>query len=299
MRYGLPWQGSKSQIAPWVVAHLPPADLLVDLFAGGCAVTHAALLSGRFARVLANDPSGGPAAFREACLGGADAHVVTRDGLVRAGLVDQLLWSFGSARSSYVWSRGSERLRLMACEVVLGEDVSERYAAWRRLCKALDHEAVGSDGAALARLLTGEPDGTGAHHGLQELEPVARLGRVLALAGTDVSGLGMSALDYRDVVIPDGATVYADPPYRDRDQGGYGGGSFDSAAFDAWLADVPFMAVVSEETCPEGCVEVARRDRRRRLSSHENRAVATERLFVQGRFAGEWSARMEGKVHEG
>lgn len=33
--------GSKSKIAADIVATLPPADTFVDLFAGGCAITHA------------------------------------------------------------------------------------------------------------------------------------------------------------------------------------------------------------------------------------------------------------------
>lgn len=45
MRYGVPYQGSKNKIAELVVEHLPSGHTLVDLFAGGCAVTHAALLS--------------------------------------------------------------------------------------------------------------------------------------------------------------------------------------------------------------------------------------------------------------
>lgn len=43
--YGIPYQGSKSKIAPWVVEHLPSSDVLVDLFAGGCAITHCELES--------------------------------------------------------------------------------------------------------------------------------------------------------------------------------------------------------------------------------------------------------------
>lgn len=34
-RYGMPWQGSKSRIAEWVVDVLPPSHTLVDLFGGG------------------------------------------------------------------------------------------------------------------------------------------------------------------------------------------------------------------------------------------------------------------------
>lgn len=35
MRYGMPYQGSKSRIAEWVVDTLPKSHTLVDLFAGG------------------------------------------------------------------------------------------------------------------------------------------------------------------------------------------------------------------------------------------------------------------------
>ena len=43
MRYGLPYQGSKAELAERIVALLPEAEHLYDIFAGGCAVTHCAL----------------------------------------------------------------------------------------------------------------------------------------------------------------------------------------------------------------------------------------------------------------
>ena len=77
MRYGLPYRGSKSTIAEWVVDVLPASHTLVDLFAGGCAVTHCALLSGKFGRVVANDLNGTPELFRE-CIGGGVAECLHR-----------------------------------------------------------------------------------------------------------------------------------------------------------------------------------------------------------------------------
>ena len=46
--YGLPYMGSKNFIAKWVIDHLPAVDTFVDLFAGGCAVTHATIESGKY-----------------------------------------------------------------------------------------------------------------------------------------------------------------------------------------------------------------------------------------------------------
>lgn len=35
-QYGLPYKGSKSKIAQWVIDILPSAQVLYDIFAGGC-----------------------------------------------------------------------------------------------------------------------------------------------------------------------------------------------------------------------------------------------------------------------
>lgn len=44
MRYGLPYKGSKNAIAEWITDVLPEGECLVDLFCGGGAVTHCAML---------------------------------------------------------------------------------------------------------------------------------------------------------------------------------------------------------------------------------------------------------------
>lgn len=58
MRFGIPYKGSKNSIAEWVVGNLPRADTFVDLFCGGCAITHAALLSGKYKNFIINDIDG-------------------------------------------------------------------------------------------------------------------------------------------------------------------------------------------------------------------------------------------------
>ena len=69
MRYGIPYQGSKNTIAEWVVDNLPSATLFIDMFAGGCAVTHAAMLSGKYQRFMANDLTEAPEIFKQAAQG--------------------------------------------------------------------------------------------------------------------------------------------------------------------------------------------------------------------------------------
>jgi site-specific DNA-adenine methylase len=71
MTYGVPYRGSKNRIAKDIIALLPEGRRLVDLFVGGCAITHCALLSGKWQTILNNDllPLGGQTLFRLACQG--------------------------------------------------------------------------------------------------------------------------------------------------------------------------------------------------------------------------------------
>lgn len=49
-RYGLPYMGSKSKIARWVVERLPEGDTLYDVFCGGCAITDYAMRMRKYGR---------------------------------------------------------------------------------------------------------------------------------------------------------------------------------------------------------------------------------------------------------
>ena len=286
MRYGTPYKGSKNAIAPWVVEHLPAAETFVDLFAGGCAVTHAAMLSGKFERFIANDLGDAPSVFRDAINGEFEGYatVPTREEFhASEDPALRLMYSFSNNQSDYLWSRELEPVKVNATKMMTAPSVRERKAAYNAFMRAL-REYIQANG--------GMPDSSAAHDG--ELQGLQRL--------QGLQGLEISKLDYRRVGIPEGATVYADPPYRGTNCRAYGkhGTGFDSEAFDKWLSVVPFMVIVSEYTAPGGCVEVAAREKRV-TSSTDNKvrgkSKAVERLFVQERFADEYRERMrEGEL---
>ena len=69
MSYGLPYMGSKSRIADKILDLIPPGEVFVDLFAGGCAVTHAAILRKQYRRYIVNDITDYPDLFLRACRG--------------------------------------------------------------------------------------------------------------------------------------------------------------------------------------------------------------------------------------
>lgn len=54
-KYGIPYMGSKSKIAESIIQQLPPGERFVDLFGGGFAMSHCAMLSGKYNSVFYND----------------------------------------------------------------------------------------------------------------------------------------------------------------------------------------------------------------------------------------------------
>ena len=113
MRYGVPYQGSKNKIAGWVIDNLPEDEILVDLFAGGCAVTHAALLSGKWDRIVANDIGDAPELFCDAIEGkyADEKRWISREDFYDLKDADpyvSLCWSFGNNRTGYLYAQEVE-----------------------------------------------------------------------------------------------------------------------------------------------------------------------------------------------
>ena len=115
--YGVSYQGSKNKIAAEVVYNLPSAPLLIDVFAGGGAITHAALLSHRFSSILANDyDCGALQLFYRASHGLIDfkeerKRWVSREDFKRLKDTDPIVrynWSFSNGGRDYLYSKDRE-----------------------------------------------------------------------------------------------------------------------------------------------------------------------------------------------
>lgn len=292
MRFGIPYQGSKNRIAEWVVEQLPASHTLVDLFAGGCAVTHAALLSRKWEKVVANDRTSAPQVFVDAINGEFSewSLMCDREEFMALKDVDDavaLLFSFGNNRNSYMFGAEIEKVKVPAERMLTAPSVRERYTWFKAFIRALKSvEADGAESAGecldnLKRKGLGRLERLQRLQGLQGLERLQGLGR---LQGPErLERLEVTRMDYRDVVIPDGATVYADPPYRGVGAAAYKQFNFD--AFDGWLESVSFPVYVSEYTAPRGCIEVTSKQKVNTMSASGKSQHVVEKLFVQERFA--------------
>ena len=111
--FGICYRGSKSRIAADLIAHLPSGGTFYDLFAGGCAVTHAAMLSGKYRGFVANDITGTPGLFRDAINGKFrdEKRWISREDFFRLKDSEpyvRCVWSFGANGKDYCYARTIE-----------------------------------------------------------------------------------------------------------------------------------------------------------------------------------------------
>lgn len=140
MSYGLPYKGSKNSIAKWVVSNLPKSHAFVDLFAGGCAITHAAMLSGKFERFIVNDITEYPQVFRDAVAGmyRDERRWISREDFSRLKDSDpyvRLCWSFGNNMKSYLYTPEAERFKKHLQAIFFAKTPGEASLMWRGLVR--------------------------------------------------------------------------------------------------------------------------------------------------------------------
>ena len=151
MKYGLPYQGSKNKIAPWVLEHLPQADTLVDLFAGGCAVTHCAMLSGKYERIIANDITDSVTLFQDALDGKYEneSRWISREDFMRLKDSDpyvRIAWSFGNNQREYLYGRKIEPYKKAVHEMVFAKTPNERRLKFKQVIREMQSLGVISGG---------------------------------------------------------------------------------------------------------------------------------------------------------
>jgi hypothetical protein len=108
----------------------------VDLFAGGCAVTHAAILSGKFGRFIANDITEYPQVFRDAIDGKYrnECRWISREDFLRLKDDDpyvRLCWSFGNDMKTYMYAPEVERFKKHMHAIFSAGTPTSARLAWK------------------------------------------------------------------------------------------------------------------------------------------------------------------------
>ena len=136
MTYGIGYQGSKNRIAKDIIGVLPSGERFVDLFAGGCSITHCAMISGKYNRFLANDIDGRiPQTFKDAIYGKFEneRRWISRDDFFKlkdSDMYVRLIFSFGNNQRGYMYSTNIEPYK-KACHYAI---VFDEWEDFNRLC---------------------------------------------------------------------------------------------------------------------------------------------------------------------
>ena len=118
--YGIPYQGSKSGIAEDIIAHLPSGKRLIDLFGGGFAISHCALLSYKWKQVVYNDINPLLPKLIQNAIDGKYNYKnfkpqwISRDDFLRLKDTDGYIktcWSFGNDGESYLYGKDIEEYK--------------------------------------------------------------------------------------------------------------------------------------------------------------------------------------------
>ena len=272
--WGMPWMGSKSDIAWQVVNAIPKGETFVDLFFGGGAITHAAMVSKRWDNFIANDILGTPDIFIKAVRGelkGYDRFVSRSEFKASDDIVVKMLWSFANTLRTYLWSPENERLKGIATQMLTAKTLESRRMYFNNFIGALKKEDI-QNIDRLERIERLES--------LESLQRLERLENLQSLQGLEsIERLQGLKCDYRAVTIPSGGVVYCDIPYKGT--GGYIGG-FDHEAFYEWFSSLKVPAFCSEYDAP--FTKVAEWDKLKKAGDRRTMKVEKikERLYFNG-----------------
>lgn len=231
--YGIPYMGSKTKIAPNILARLPDGRRFVDLFGGGFAMSHAARLSNRWAGVLYNElnPLLVPL-IQDALDGKYNYNVFKPEFITHEMFADRkdtdgyvkYIWSFGNRGQEYLFGKDIEPLKHEAHDfVVFGKPTThftrvEKYVTGRDIHKRRIQ-------------FTGYCRKVCQRFDIQQLEQLERL--------QQLERLELHCGSYEDYTYQDGDVVYCDPPYEGTST--YGDDRFDHQKFYEWVATRPYQ----------------------------------------------------------
>lgn len=286
MNYGLPYKGSKNRIAKKILDVLPAAPVLYDVFCGGCAITHAAMLSGKYSRVVANDINGMiPHAFETALAEGFrnEYRWISRDDFQKLYKTDPyvaICFSFGNNLHQYCYARELEPYKRALHYAIFWKDT----APWRELCPetadalkaAIESEQdrhkrrIGAGRAIVTALKAGLMNGTidpavmnkpiykkirGKYPRVylqsgwlaERMQSLESLERINSVDVPPV--LSVATVDYKALNFERGGIIYCDPPYKSTEE--RYGRDFDFAGFYSWCEHQANPVFISEYTMPE------------------------------------------------
>ena len=291
MKFGMPYMGSKNSIAAWIVNQLPPARHFYDVFGGGGAITHAAVLSGKYRHVHYNELNPLVCKGFEMAINGGfkdETRWISREDFFRLRNTDPyaaICFSFGNNLRDYIYGKDIEDYKralhyfiffnerknfekyfdLSDFEFSSETDIDKRYSEIKPIIKQKGGHSLQVENISRQRRLIQ----------LQGLEGLMRL--------QGLEGLSVTCGSYNAMNFEPDSIVYCDPPYEDtRTYTGNDEVSFDTDEFLNWAKHQTVPVFISErkEINGGGFWKFAEKNKVSLLDfKGENRRSFTEKLY--------------------
>ena len=318
--YGIPYKGSKNKIAEKLIEQLPSAKHFYDLFGGGGAMTHCALLSGKYKYVHYNEFN--PLVFKafKMAVNGEfkdETRWISREDFNKLKDTDPyvaICFSFGNNLKTYAYNKECEKFKKAVHYSIFfndnsllkeyidlsnfnysSENLKERRLELQRYLTVLLRENK------LERKVYANFNHVGnARNVIQNLERLERFmsfnpsGNVQNLLQNmnrlehipQISNkVILTNLSYEEVPIESDSVIYCDPPYKET---GTYLNDFDHEKFYSWLRSLKQQVFISEYQMPNDFHEVFSIKKRVSFSQKQN-TQKVEKLFSNIPYnANEW-----------
>ena len=279
MSIGLPYKGSKSEIAEELVAKLPPCGKILDACCGGGAVLVALAQSLKYKSVVGNDKNPATIALLDAVLinkGQIEYEhppVCTRDDFFNSlqriengdftvqDCVNKYCASFGNNGQTYLWNDDIASVKIVIEKMLCSRGLANRRLEFRKFISFL----IGEEKFDLKKLENIQQ--------LQNLERLQRLERLERLERLDNKSI--FDVDYSEFDI-----VYFDIPYRGTSKYDF---EFDYERFYELFRSLKIPAFLSEYDAP--FTVVSEFDKRRlfqAVSREKGNVCGLEKLYFNG-----------------
>ena len=275
--YGIPYKGSKSGIAEEIISMLPTADTFVDVCAGGCAMTHAAILSGKYKHFIINDIDPLPTkCFIDSIAGKYrnENRWISREDFFNLKDTDPYVkycFSFSGSGMTYVYHTETEGLMKAWHAVCFSRNVYQRNIELSHLIEAYT-ELLKRNKRSLT--LSSIQSRTSEH--IKRLKRLQRLEKLQAYPGA--KNIKRYNVDFAEVPIPNDCVIYCDIPYQSSDlRSCYNGVGFDFSRFYDWAYSQKHPLFISEYSLPDDRFKCVWKKFKRVGTTH---GLATERLFA-------------------
>lgn len=308
MSWGISYLGSKSKIVKHILPHLPAADNFVDLFAGGGAVTHYAMTTGKYKHFIYNDLN--PLAVKgfEMALNGdfeKDKRWISNEDFFRLRDTDPyvaICFSFSNDTHSYIYGRAIEPVKEAYHYAIFFDDYSlakerigidlsplaecktidDKYTMLKRIVKnAHTQQSIETRLQSMERKQRATITFSLLQH--FQVENIESLKRCCDVGNTCLSDvIEFHNTDYQNVSIPDNSVAYCDIPYHNTTKYRHKGKGidFDYERFYKWCEDATFPVFISEYWMPEDRFKcIAEIKRTCTVCANKNFRVI-ERLFI-------------------